>query len=96
MNTLAVDQTEQLRGRLKWGLFFRVVLVSLFLGLLAFVDLQSSGERHAVPINLLLLAIIGTYALTILSAPLVIRLKRLVADISLDNAILKEAARGNF
>ena len=24
------------------------------------------------------------------------RLKRLVADISLDNAILKEAARGNF
>ena len=79
MNTLAVDQNEQLRGRLKWGLFFRVVLVSLFLGLLAFVDLQSSGERHAVPINLLLLAIIGTYALTILSAPLVIRLKRLVA-----------------
>ncbi len=25
-----------------------------------------------------------------------IRLKRLVADVSLDNAILKEAARGNF
>jgi transposase-like protein len=25
-----------------------------------------------------------------------LRLKRLVADISLDNAILKEAARGNF
>jgi len=24
------------------------------------------------------------------------RLKKLVADISLDNAILKEAARGNF
>jgi hypothetical protein len=24
------------------------------------------------------------------------RLKRLVADVSLDNAILKEAARGNF
>ena len=25
-----------------------------------------------------------------------VRLKRLVADLSLDNAILKEAARGNF
>jgi hypothetical protein len=25
-----------------------------------------------------------------------IRLKRLVADVSLDNAILKEAAKGNF
>ena len=25
-----------------------------------------------------------------------VRLKRLVADVSLDNAILKEAARGNF
>jgi two-component system response regulator PilR (NtrC family) len=78
VNTLALDQTEKLRGRLKWGLFFRVLLVSVFLGLLALVDLQSEGQRYAVPINLLLLAIIGTYALTILSAVLVIRLKRLV------------------
>jgi two-component system sensor histidine kinase HydH len=79
VNTLAVDQNEQLRGRLKWGLFFRVALASVFLGLLALVDLQSAGQGYAVPINLLLLAIIATYALTILSALLLVRLKGLVA-----------------
>jgi two-component system response regulator PilR (NtrC family) len=72
-------RTEPLRDRLKWGLFFRVVLVSVFLGLLALVDLAGPNDRYTVPINLLLLAIVATYALTIVSAVLLLRLKRLVA-----------------
>ena len=79
MNPLGVHQAEQLRGRLKWGLFFRVVLVSVFLGLLALVDLAGPNKPYAIPINLLLLAIIATYSLTILSAVFLLRLQRLLA-----------------
>jgi PAS domain S-box-containing protein len=79
VNPLTVHQAEQLRRRLKWGLLFRVVLVSVFLGLLALVDLAGSNQQYAIPINLLLLAIVATYALTILSAVFLLRLKRLLA-----------------
>jgi PAS domain S-box-containing protein len=73
------DQTERLRGRLKWFLFFRVLLASFFLGALAVVYLRSGEQRYAVSISLLQLAIAGTYALTILSAVLLLRLRRLIA-----------------
>ena len=79
MGTLTVHQAEQLRGRLKWGLFSRVLLVSVYLGLLAFLNLQGTEQRYAISTNLLLFAIVATYALTILSAVFLLRLKRLVA-----------------
>jgi two-component system response regulator PilR (NtrC family) len=73
------DQTERLRGRLKWFLFFRVLAASFFLGALALVYLGSGQQRYAVSVSLLLLAIAVTYALTIVSAVFLLRLKRLTA-----------------
>ncbi len=78
MSSLAQNQTERLRGRLKWFLLFRVLLASVFLGALALVYLRSDGVRYAISINLLQLGIALTYALTIMSAVFLLRLKRLV------------------
>jgi PAS domain S-box-containing protein len=71
------QRTERLRDRLKWFLFFRVLIVSFFLGALALVYLGEPSQRYAVSISLLLLAIAATYTLTIVSAFILLRLKRL-------------------
>lgn len=73
------DQPERLRDRLKWFLFFRVLVASFFLGTLALVYLGSGQQRYAVSVSLLLLAIAATYALTIVSAVFLLRLKQLTA-----------------
>jgi PAS domain S-box-containing protein len=75
----AASQNERLRGRLKWFLFFRVLLASFFLGALALVYLSSGEARHAVSITLLLYTIAVTYGLTIVSAVLLLRIERLTA-----------------
>jgi PAS domain S-box-containing protein len=71
------ERTERLRDRLKWFLFVRVLIVSFFLGALAMVYLGEPDQRYAVSVSLLLLAIATTYALTIVSAIVLLRLKQL-------------------
>lgn len=73
------DPTERLRGRLGWFLFVRVIVASIFLGALAFLYVGSEPQRYAVSASLLLLAIATTYALTIVSAVFLMRLRRLAA-----------------
>jgi PAS domain S-box-containing protein len=73
------DRAERLRGRLKVFLFCRVLAASFFLGALALMYLGSGEDRYIVSINLLLLAIAFTYALTIISAVFLLRVKRLQA-----------------
>jgi len=72
------EQTERLRGRLKWFLFSRVLVASFFLGALALLYLGSGQNRYAVSVNLLLLAIAAIYAVTIVSAVFLLRLERLL------------------
>src|SRR3990172_7531159 len=74
---LPLDPIEPLRRRLQWGLLFRVLLVSVFLGLLAFVYFESGDLGYAVPVSQLLLTIVATYGVTILSAVLLLRLRQL-------------------
>jgi two-component system response regulator PilR (NtrC family) len=89
-------RTERLRDRLKWFLFFRVLLVSVFLGTLALLYLNSGEPRYAISVNLLLFAIIATYGLTIVSAVFLLSLRRLtaftylqlLADVGLTTAII--------
>ncbi len=88
--------TERLRDRLKWFLFFRVLIVSFFLGALALVYLGDPTQRYAVSVSILLLAIATTYALTIVSAVFLLRLKQvagfaylqLVFDILLTTGVI--------
>jgi PAS domain S-box-containing protein len=70
------ERTERLRDRLKWFLFVRVLIVSFFLGALALVYLGELNHRYAVSVSLLLAAIATTYALTIISAIFLLRLKQ--------------------
>ena len=72
------DRTERLRGRLKWFLFSRVLVASFFLGALALLYLGSGEERYTFSVQLLLLAIATTYALTIISAVILLRLQHLL------------------
>ena len=71
------ERRERFRGRLKWFLLVRILLVSFFLGALALVYLGDPNQRYAVSVSILLLAIATTYALTIVSAVLLLRLKQL-------------------
>lgn len=68
---------ERLRDRLKAALFLRVLLVSGFLGSLAVSFFRSQGEGYTVPVVLLLWAIAITYAVTLISAVVLLRVKRL-------------------
>ncbi|HVO24983.1 MAG TPA: sigma 54-interacting transcriptional regulator [Candidatus Margulisiibacteriota bacterium] len=77
MADLADERAERLRNRLKWFLFFRVLIVSVFLGALALVYLGEPNQRYAVSVSILLMAIATTYALTIVSAVLLLRLRQL-------------------
>jgi two-component system, NtrC family, response regulator PilR len=72
------SRIERLRGRLKWFLFCRVLVVSFFLGALTLIYLGSGEQRYTVSVNLLLLAITATYAFTIVSAVFLLRLERLL------------------
>ena len=65
--TLA-DPVERLRSRLKWALFFRVVVASSFLGVMAVALLGDPEDAHAVSVSILQIAIAATYGVTILSA----------------------------
>jgi two-component system response regulator PilR (NtrC family) len=69
--------SEGLRERLQWFLFGRVVVISCFLGVVAVSYLSSGEERYLVSVNRLLLAIVVTYAFSIVSALLLTRLERL-------------------
>ena len=71
------ERTARLRDRLKWFLFFRVLIVSCFLGALALVYLREPNQRYAVSVSILLFAIAATYALTIVSAFFLLRLKQI-------------------
>ena len=75
----ALDRTESLRTRLGWFLFVRVLLASGFLGALAVLYLRSGADRYTLSIQLLLLAIALIYCGTILSALVLLRVRRLVA-----------------
>ena len=77
MTDQADERTEHLRDRLKWFLFFRVLIVSFFLGALALVYLGEPSHRYAVSASILLLAIATTYALTIVSAVFLLRLRQI-------------------
>ncbi|MFQ5668093.1 MAG: sigma-54 interaction domain-containing protein [Candidatus Binatia bacterium] len=70
-------EAERLRSRLKWFLFFRVTVASFFLGALAFVYLGSAQHRYAVSLSILVFTIAVTYAVTIVSAVLLMRVNRL-------------------
>jgi two-component system response regulator PilR (NtrC family) len=74
-----LDPTERLRGRLKGALLFRVLVVSCFLGALALMYFQSGTERYAVSVVLLLWAIAITYAFTLVSAVLLLRVQGLTS-----------------
>ena len=71
------ERRERFRGRLKWFLLVRILVVSFFLGALALVYLGDPNQRYAVSVSILLLAIATTYALTIVSAVLLLRLRQL-------------------
>jgi two-component system, NtrC family, response regulator PilR len=69
--------TENLRARLKWFLFCRVVIVSCFLGALSLAYLGSGEDGYTVSVSFIWSTIAATYALTIASAVFLLRLERL-------------------
>lgn len=69
---------EQLRQRLKWFLFCRVLVISFFLGALALLYISSPQEHYIVSIDTLLLAVAAVYAQTIVSAVFLLRVQRLI------------------
>jgi two-component system response regulator PilR (NtrC family) len=68
---------EDLRGRLKWFLFGRVAIISCFLAVIGLLYLRSGEERYVVPVNSLLVIVVGTYVFSMVSAVLLPRLQRL-------------------
>ncbi|GIW46051.1 MAG: hypothetical protein KatS3mg077_3333 [Candidatus Binatia bacterium] len=70
---------ERLRDRLKAALFLRVLLVSAFLGALAISFFHNQSEAYAVSTVLLLWAIAITYAVTLVSAVVLLRVRQLTA-----------------
>lgn len=68
---------ERLRNRLKAALFLRVLLVSAFLGALALSFFRNQSEGYAVPTVLLLWGIAVTYAATLISAVVLLRVQQL-------------------
>ncbi len=73
------EAKERLRERLKATLLLRVLLVSLFLGGLAAAYFRSDFAGYTVPVVLLLWAIALTYAMTLISAVVLLRVQRLTA-----------------
>ncbi len=72
------DRDERLRERLQRALLFRLVLVSCFLGGLAWMFFRDGTERYTVSIIVLVWSIAATYAFTLLAAVLLLRVRRLV------------------
>lgn len=70
---------ERLRDRLKAALFLRVLLVSAFLGSLALSYFRNEGEGYAVSTVLLLWGIALAYAVTLVSAVILLRVQHLTA-----------------
>ncbi len=72
------EPPERLRERLQATLLARVAVVSVFLGMLAW-SLPHRDNPYVVSVGLLMAVIAATYAFTIASALLLLRLKRLNA-----------------
>ncbi|MCX8072092.1 MAG: sigma 54-interacting transcriptional regulator [Candidatus Binatia bacterium] len=70
---------ERLRNRLKAALFLRVLLVSGFLGALALSFFRNQSEGYAVSTVLLLWGIALAYAVTLISAVVLLRVRQLGA-----------------
>ena len=68
---------EELRHRLRWVLFGRVLMISAFLGALSLVSLWGSQNPYLVSNNLLFGIVVVTYAFTMASAMLLQRLVEL-------------------
>lgn len=73
------DPRERLRDRLKATLLLRVCLVSVFLGALALAYFRSETDGYTVPVVLLLWAIALSYAVTLVSAVVLLRVHHLSA-----------------
>jgi two-component system, NtrC family, response regulator PilR len=69
--------SEDLRDRLKWFLFGRVVIISCFLGTVALLYLRQGEDSYAVPVNRLLFIVAATYAFSVVSAILLRRVSHL-------------------
>jgi PAS domain S-box-containing protein len=63
-----VVATEELRFRLRWLLFGRVLIISAFLGALSLVSLSGLNNPYVVSLNLLFGIVAITYAFTMVSA----------------------------
>jgi len=68
---------EELRGRLKWFLLGRLLVVSSFLLVVAFASLKRGTQDYIISVNWLLFAVGATYAFTLVSALLLNRLTTL-------------------
>ena len=55
------QDSEDLRGRLKWFLFGRVTVTSCFLGAIALLYLRTGEERYVLPVKTIL-ALFGVEA----------------------------------
>ena len=66
---------EDLRHRLRWLLFGRVLIISAFLGALSLVSLSGVDNPYVVSINLLFGIVIVTYVFTIISAAVLQRVE---------------------
>jgi two-component system response regulator PilR (NtrC family) len=69
--------SDELRGRLKWFLFGRVIVVSCFLAMFG-VSFLRGGDRYAFSFHWLLGVVVVTYGVSIVSALLVAEIERLV------------------
>lgn len=76
---MSFDPHERLRDRLKATLLLRVLLVSAFLGALALAYFRSETDAYTVPVVLLLWAIAISYAVTLVSAVVLLRVRNLAA-----------------
>jgi transcriptional regulator with PAS, ATPase and Fis domain len=68
--------SDELRGRLRWFLLGRVLVVSCFLGMFG-VSFLRGGDRYAFSFHWLLVTVVTTYVLSIVSAIVLPRVRRL-------------------
>ena len=68
--------SDELRGRLKWFLFGRVIVVSCFLAMFG-VSFLRGGDHYAFSFHWLLAVVVVTYGLSIVSALLVAQVEQI-------------------
>ncbi len=69
--------TARLRNHTKWFLFARVLITSCLLGGVACIQIAAGDSRYPIPTNWLLVTIAVAYAVSIVSALLLLRIRRL-------------------